>query len=50
MISTSRSEAMLRAISNDMTVVSLVVSIRIAISVPGLSLPCQLGNDHEDIH
>src|SRR5205823_8561143 len=43
----SRSEAILRATSNDMTVVSLVVSIRVTISVPGLSLPCQLGNDHE---
>ena len=48
-ISTSRSEAMLRAISNDMTVVSLVVSIGV-FSVPGFKLPCQLGNEHEDIN
>lgn len=39
--------AILRATSNDMTVVSLVVSIRAAISVPGFSLSCQLRNDRE---
>ena len=49
MISTSRSEAMLRAISNDMTVVSFVVSIK-QLSVPGSRLLCQLGNDSEDIN
>jgi len=49
MISTSRFEAILRTTSNDITVVSLVVSISTAISVPGLSLACQSGNDAEDM-
>jgi uncharacterized protein (TIGR00251 family) len=35
------------SLDNDMTVVSLVVSIRVAISVPGFSLSCQLRNDRE---
>ena len=47
MMSTSRSEAILRATSNDMTVVSLVVSIG-TFSVPGLRVPCQLGNGPEN--
>jgi hypothetical protein len=48
MLSKSRSEAMLRATSNDMTIVSFVVSIR-QLSVPGLSPSCQSGNEDEDI-
>lgn len=42
MISTSRSEAMLRATSNDMTVVNLVVSIRIVIFSAGIESPLSI--------
>src|ERR1043166_5599684 len=41
-MSTSRSETILRATSNDMTVVSLVVSISRFVS--RLRVPCQSGN------
>src|SRR5213592_443874 len=50
MMSTSRSEAMLSAIINDMMVVSLVGSIIIIVQfLPGLNSICQSRNDHEDM-